>query len=81
MKLVPNWKKLHKSCTVVLSVVATLVSLFEIILPAMGLLQPVLDPATYGMIMFLLTIGIGVGRYIKQESVKHVEEDNDDKQS
>lgn len=78
MKLVGNWKKLYKSYTVLLSVIGTLVSLFEIILPAMGLLQPALDPATYGMIMFTLTVLIGVGRYIKQGSV--ATKDNDDDQ-
>lgn len=77
MKLVGNWKKLYKSYTVLLSVIGTLVSLFEIILPAMGLLQPALDPATYGMIMFALTVLIGIGRYIKQGSVTGKDDNND----
>lgn len=69
MQLVPNWKKLHKSYTVILSILAAILSLMEIIMPAMNLIQPVLDPATYGVIMFILTVGIGIGRYIRQESV------------
>lgn len=69
MKLVDNWKKLHKSFTVVFSVAGAVLSLAEIVLPAMGLLQPMLDPATYGLVMFGLTTATGVGRYIRQEVV------------
>lgn len=69
MALVTNWKTLHKSYTVILSILGAIISIMEIVLPAMSMIQPVLDPATYGIIMFILTVGIGIGRYIKQESV------------
>lgn len=70
MKLVSNWKKLHKSYTVILSVIGVLVSLSEAILPSMGLIQPFMDPMTYGIIMFCLSVGVAVGRYIQQASVE-----------
>ena len=70
MRLVKNWKKLHKSFTVILSFLGFLVSMIEIILPQMGLIQPFLDPATYGTLMFVMTIAIGIGRYVQQDSVK-----------
>jgi hypothetical protein len=47
-----------------------LIGLIEVVLPHLGLIQPFLDPATYGFIMFGLTIAIAVGRYVQQESVK-----------
>ena len=72
MKLVSNWKKLHKSMTVVLSGVGFLVGLVEVVLPHLGLIQPFLDPATYGFIMFGLTIAIGVGRYLQQSCVSNI---------
>ncbi|MNQ65674.1 hypothetical protein D3C85_801340 [compost metagenome] len=70
MKLVSNWKKLHKSYTVILSIVGVLVSLSEAILPSMGLIQPILDPVTYGAIMFCLSVCVAVGRYLQQASVE-----------
>jgi hypothetical protein len=70
MKLVPDWKTLHKSFTVVLAVVGFILGLFEAILPALGVAQPFLDPVTYGSIMAVLTLSIAIGRYIKQEAVK-----------
>ena len=76
MKAVDNWKKLHKSSTVVLSIIGTLVSLMEIVLPQMGLLQPVLDPVTYGVVMFILTIMIGIGRYVQQDCVRIKQDDS-----
>lgn len=67
--LVSNWKSLHKSFTVILSVLASLLGLIEVVLPHLGMLQPFLDPATYGITLFCLTIAIAIGRYINQESV------------
>lgn len=69
MKLTKNWKKLHKSYTIIFSVIGVLVSLSEAILPSMGLIQPFLDPATYGIIMFCLSVCAAVGRYIQQTNV------------
>lgn len=69
VKLVNNWKKLHKSFTVIMSFLGFLLSVVEIILPQMGLIQPFLDPATYGTLMFVMTVAIGVGRYIQQDSL------------
>lgn len=70
IKPVKNWKKLHKSSTVIMSCLAAVIGLIEVILPQMGLIQPFLDPATYGILMFVMTVLIGVGRYIQQDSIK-----------
>ncbi len=69
MKLAENWKTLHKSFTVILAVIGFTLGLFEAILPSLGLVQPFLDPVTYGMLMAGLTLSIAVGRYIKQAGV------------
>jgi hypothetical protein len=67
--LVSNWKTLHKSFTVILSVIASIIGLIEVVLPHLGMLQPFLDPTTYGILMFGLTVSIAIGRYINQDSV------------
>lgn len=74
VRLVKNWKKLHKSFTVIMSILGFLLSLIEIVLPQMGFIQPFLDPATYGIAMFLMTVAIGVGRYIQQDNLKDKED-------
>jgi len=58
---------LHRSYTVIISIIATLVSLIEVILPHLGLIQPIMETTTYGYTMFGLTIAIAIGRYIKQD--------------
>lgn len=77
LKVVNNWKTLHKSCTVILSALGFLIGLIEVVLPHLGLIQPFLDPATYGFIMFGLTIAIAIGRYVQQESVEGVKVKDD----
>ena len=70
VKLVSNWKKLHKSFTVIMSFLGILLSVVEIILPQMGLNQTLLDPTTYGILMFSMTVAIGIGRYIQQDCLR-----------
>lgn len=77
LRLVKNWNKLHKSSTVIMSILATVIGLIEVILPQMGLIQPFLDPATYGILMFVMTVLIGVGRYIQQDSIKPEEKEKE----
>lgn len=78
IKVVKNWKTLHKSCTIVLSALGFLVGLVEVVLPHFQLIQPFLDPATYGFIMFGLTIAIAIGRYVKQEDLKEEAEEEEE---
>lgn len=73
LQLAPNWEKLHKSFTVILSFLAATLSFVEVVLPHMGLIQPFLDPATYGFLMFSMSVSIGIGRYIKQECLQQKE--------
>lgn len=67
MQLSDNWKYLHKAYSFIFALLGVALSLVEVILPHLGLLQPFLDPGTYGVLMFLLTVGAAVGRYIKQD--------------
>lgn len=84
IRLVRNWKKLHKSFTVIMSILGALVGLMEVILPHLGLLQATLDPVTYGYIMFGITVFIAVGRYIQQDCIhqeQHEGQDNVDREN
>lgn len=67
MKLEDNYKQLHKSYSVILTVIAILISLIDVVLPTMGLLQSVLTNEQYGITMFVLTVMAAIGRYIKQD--------------
>lgn len=81
IKLVKNWKKLHKSFTVIVSVIGSIVGLLEVVLPHLGILQATLDPITYGYIMFSITVFIAIGRYIQQDYLQQSsaeEKDNGD---
>lgn len=70
LKLASNWKKLHKSFTVLLGLAGSVVGLIEVILPQMGIIQPFMEPSTYGMIMFGMSVAVAVGRYIQQDCLK-----------
>ena len=67
MKLEDDYKHLHKSYTIIIAVIAILISMIEVILPTMGLLQPFLTETQYGITMFVLTVMTAIGRYINQD--------------
>lgn len=71
-KIVQNWKQVLKSYSFVFNVIAVLVTVIDIVLPYMSLIQPVFGPTTYGVLMFTLNVAGGVGRLIKQPSVSGV---------
>lgn len=75
LPLAPNWRKLHKTYTVVLSGVGSVFGIFEVVLPHMGYIQPQIPEQAYGWILFAMSVAIGVGRYIKQESVEELRDD------
>lgn len=68
-KLADNWKGLHKSSTVILSIIGILISLSDILLTNMGFIQAVIPQEYYGYTMFGLSVLIAVCRYIKQEAL------------
>lgn len=70
MKLVSNWKYLHKTYTVLLSLLGLLIGVIDVIIPMMTNIQPFFEPSTYGIIMIVLHITITVARYIQQESLE-----------
>lgn len=68
--IVKDWKHVLKTYSFVFHVVAVLVTLIDIVLPAMSLLEPVMDHSTYGVVMFVLNVAGGVGRFINQTKEK-----------
>lgn len=69
--LVANKKHLHKSSTVVLSVLLFVITLLEILQPHMEILAPfVLPTGTYPLVSAGISIAIGVGRYVSQECLR-----------
>ena len=73
--LVDNKKHLHKSSTVILSVILVVLSLLEIVQPYLATLQPVIDAGWFPWISAGMGIAIGIGRYIKQQSVHETSKD------
>lgn len=68
-KIVSNWKQVLKTYSFVFHAVAVLVTLIDVVLPHMSLIEPLMDHTTYGIVMFVLNVCGGVGRLIKQPEV------------
>lgn len=69
--LAPNSKNLHKSSTVVLSVLLFVITLLEILQPQIEVLAPfVLPPGYYPVVSAVISIAIGVGRYVSQQCLQ-----------
>jgi hypothetical protein len=68
-KIVPNWKQVFKSYSFIFHVLAALLTVVEIILPHMFLIESTMTPKTYGIVMFVLNVAGGLGRFIKQKKV------------
>lgn len=69
IKLVDNANSLHKSYSVILTVIIAILSVVEMLLPSMGLIEASMSPEMYGKVVFGLTILSVIGRYVKQHSV------------
>lgn len=75
--LVPNSRRLHRSSTVVLSALLFLITVLEIIQPHAEVLAPLmLPPGTYPYVSAVISIAIGVGRYISQQCL-HVNKEEE----
>ncbi|QHJ80622.1 MAG: hypothetical protein [Bacteriophage sp.] len=68
-KIVSNWKQVFKSYSFIFHVLAALLTVVEIILPHMSLIESAMTPKTYGIVMFVLNVAGGLGRFIKQKKV------------
>lgn len=68
-KFVSNWKQVLKTYSFVFHAVAVVVTIIDVVLPHMSLLEPVMDHTTYGVVMFVLNVAGGIGRLIKQPEV------------
>ena len=66
-KLADNSGKLHKTSTVILSVLLVILSLLEIVQPYLEVFAPIFAPGVFPFISAGVGIAIAVGRYIKQD--------------
>lgn len=64
--LAPNWRKLHRSYTVLLGLALTLLGAIQTFLPA---LQGVLTERRFALLTFVLGVVITVLRYVAQPSL------------
>lgn len=69
-KIVSNWRDVFKTYSFLFHVAAVVLTIIEIILPWMSLIESTMDPKTYGIVMFVLNVSGGIGRFIKQERLK-----------
>ena len=70
MKLTDNAKHLHKAYSVICLFLLAIANFAEGVLPLLTSLQPVLDPATMGIVSFTVAVLALIGRYIKQDNVE-----------
>lgn len=65
--LVPNWKKLYKSWTIIFSV---LFGLANLVMGGLYLLTPFMSPTTFAVVNFVLYMVVGIGRMLKQDGLE-----------
>jgi hypothetical protein len=65
--LAPNWRRLHRSFTVMLSMLLTLLAAAQDQWP---LLQSFISPQRFAKVAFALGIAIAVLRYVEQKSLR-----------
>ena len=79
LKLVSNWRKQFFTYSFWLNIASIVLTAANIVLPFMGMLQPVLSIEVYGWSMFLLNVAAATSKFIKQEElVKKEKEDDQD---
>jgi len=79
LQLVSNWRKQFFTYSFWLNIASIVLTAANIVLPFMGLLQPVLSIEVYGWSMFLLNVAAATSKFIKQEElVKKEKEDDQD---
>lgn len=66
-RLVPNWRRLHRSYTVVLSILLALLSAAQDQWP---LFQSFITPQRFATVSLVLALVIGVFRYLEQPSLR-----------
>lgn len=71
IRLMDNWKQLLRTYSFIFHGIAALVTLIDVVLPYMSLVEPMMDKGTYGLLMFGLNVAGGVGRLIKQPKVSN----------
>lgn len=67
--ILDNWRQVIRTYSFVFHVIAALVTLIDVVLPYMSLIEPAMDKASYGILMFALNVAGAVGRLIKQPEV------------
>jgi hypothetical protein len=75
--LASNSKHLHKSSTVVFSVILFTITVLEIVQPQLELLAPLMLPSgVYPYVSAVISIAIAVGRYVSQKCLEIQEEED-----
>lgn len=69
LQLVSNWRKMHKSWTIILSVIFAIANL---VMGGLFILTPFFDVKTFAALNFFFYMLVGVGRIFKQESLEYV---------
>ena len=67
IKLVENHKTLHKTYTVIFSILLIMLSILEIVQPYLEVLAPIFAPGMFPIVSAGIGIAIAIGRYIKQD--------------
>lgn len=82
LKLMPNWRKIFRKYSFIFTILAVITGLAGFILPHIAFLQPALDQATYGMVMFVFSVLAGAAQFFKQNKLHaeiiQVEEDKEE---
>lgn len=81
LKLVSNWRKQFFTYSFWLNIASIVLTAANIVLPFMGMLQPVLSIEVYGWSMFLLNVAAATSKFIKQEKLANDKEKEDDQDS
>lgn len=77
LRLVSNWRKQFFTYSFWLNVASIVLTAANIVLPFMGMLQPVLSIEVYGWSMFLLNVAAATSKFIKQEELAKKEKEDD----
>ncbi len=75
-RLAPNWRRLHRSYTVILSLLLAVLSAAQDQWP---LFQNFLSPTRFAVVSMVLAVLIVVLRYVDQQSVSEGKEDKEER--
>ncbi len=77
LSVVDNWKRVFFTYSFWLNIFSVVLTAANIVLPFMGLLQPILSVEVYGWAMFTLNVAAATSKFIKQEKLANDKEKED----